>query len=115
MTIPDDEIAERLDEQLMGVGIYVQDVETDEEVTRVEYETVAPGDGVPHRQMGRVINALRGQDGWERTAVRGAVRDGDDGSLRGTWRAEREWLAALEAGELSQVDFSAKVIDSIEE
>ena len=44
-----------------------------------------------------------------------AVVSGIDGDRRGTWRADCEWLVAHAEGDLSDVDLSQRVIDTIEE
>ena len=42
-----------------------------------------------------------------------AVSD-DDGELRGTWRAEAEWVELL-GDELTQTEFSQRVLETVEE
>jgi hypothetical protein len=110
------DLRERLEQRLMSHGVYVTDLGTQEGRLRIAYETATPGNGVPQREVGRVLNRLleAHRDGWEPTDVRGVV-SGIDGEKRGTWRAEREWLVGHERGELSDVDLSQKVLDTIEE
>ena len=113
----DEELRERLEQRLMSHGVYVTDLETDGGTLRVDYETATPGDGVPHQEVGRVLNRLldlHRDHGWEPTDVRGTVAD-VDGNHRGTWRADGEWLAAHARGDLSDVDLSQRVLDTIEE
>jgi hypothetical protein len=110
------DLRERLEQRLMSHGVYVTDLDAVEGTLRIEYETATPGDGVPHREVGRVLNRLLAahDDGWEPTDVRGVV-SGIDGDRRGTWRADAEWLVAHADGDLSDVDLSQRVLDTIEE
>ncbi|WP_435179436.1 hypothetical protein [Halorussus sp. AFM4] len=111
------ELRERLEQRLMSHGVYVTALEADGGTLRVDYETAAPGDGVPHREVGRVLNRLldlQADGEWEPTNVRGTVAD-LDGNRRGTWRADEEWLVAHDRGELSDVELSQRVLDTIEE
>ncbi|MFC7007135.1 hypothetical protein [Halalkalicoccus salilacus] len=64
-----------------------------------------------------MINAFREllDEGWEPTTIEATVVNVDDDRRRGSWRMEESWLRALEAGELSEVEFSGRVLDTIEE
>lgn len=113
---PDDDRLEQIGYQLMGQGVYLREIESTADPLRIEYETLAPGDGVPHQQVGQVITTFRNaiEEGWTITTIEATVTDGD-GDLRGTWRMDEAWLRALEAGELSEVAFSQRVLDTIDE
>lgn len=113
----DDEHLERVSNRLMGRGVYFEAADREEDRLVIEYGTVAPGDGVPHQQIGKVINAFREllDEGWEPTTIEATVVNADDDRRRGSWRMEESWLRALEAGELSEVEFSGRVLDTIEE
>ncbi|MFC7222416.1 hypothetical protein ACFQKF_04590 [Halalkalicoccus sp. GCM10025322] len=113
----DDEHLERVSNRLMGRGVYFEAADREEDRLAIEYGTVAPGDGVPHQQIGKVINAFREllDEGWEPTTIEATVVNVDDDRRRGSWRMEESWLRALEAGELSEVEFSGRVLDTIEE
>lgn len=110
------DLSERLDQRLVSHGVYVTGVEADDEGLRVAYESAAPGDGVVHREVGRVCNVLLDAraDGWEPVDVRGRVLD-LDGDERGTWRADADWLDAVADDAISEVEFSARVLDTVEE
>ncbi|PSQ49453.1 hypothetical protein BRD15_03305 [Halobacteriales archaeon SW_6_65_15] len=110
------DLCERLEQRLMSHGVYVTDLETEEGTLRIAYETATPGAGVPQREVGRVLNRLleAHRDGWDPTDVRGVV-SGIDGEERGTWRADGDWLVGHEQGDLSDIDLSQKVLDTIEE
>jgi len=112
----DADLRERLEGRLMSHGVYVTDLDSEEDGLRIAYETASPGTGVPQQEVGRVLNRLleAQSDGWEPTDVRGEVTD-LDGEDRGTWRADREWLVGHASGELSDVDLSQRVVDTIEE
>jgi hypothetical protein len=114
--VTDEELADRLDARLMNHGVYVTSVERDDRGLHLTYETVAPGDGVPHREVGRVCNFLRdaADDGWAYADVHATVTS-TDGDRRGTWRADADWFRALDRGDLSEVEFSGRVLETIEE
>jgi hypothetical protein len=111
----DRSLEQRLEEQLMGVGAYLTDFAETSEGIEIEYETVNPGDGVPQRQVGQVLQTIwdvRGEDA-DPVSVSATVTD-DGGDLRGRWRADAEWVAALE-DDLTQTEFSQRVLATIEE
>ncbi|KYH25495.1 hypothetical protein HAPAU_21670 [Halalkalicoccus paucihalophilus] len=111
-----DEVVEQVGYRLMGQGVYFESVERSEDRIEIEYETVAPGEGVPHRQIGRVITVFRDaiEEGWEPVTIEATAVD-TDGDLRGTWRMDEQWLYELENGDLSEVEFSGRVLDTLEE
>lgn len=113
----DNEHLERVSNRLMGRGVYFEAADREEDRLAIEYGTVAPGDGVPHQQIGKVINAFREllDEGWEPTTIEATVVNADDDRRRGSWRMEESWLRALEAGELSEVEFSGRVLETLEE
>lgn len=112
----DEEVRERLEQRLMSHGVYVTNLTTDDSTLHIDYETATPGEGVPQREVGRVLNRLLGlhDDGWDPTDVRADV-ESIEGEDRGTWRADREWLVGHARGEVSDVDLSQRVIETIEE
>lgn len=113
----DDEHLERVSNRLMGRGVYFEAADPGDDRLEIEYGTVAPGDGVPHQQIGKVINAFREllDEGWEPTTIEATVVDANGGHRRGGWRMDESWLRALEDGELSEVEFSGRVLDTLEE
>lgn len=122
-----DDFAFQLESRLMSDGIYVTDVDLpaasasagDEHdgSYEVRYESVATVENgvIPHREVGTVINMFRElhEDDWRGADIDAVVLDLEGNEL-GRWHVEQSWLAALADGELSEVEFSAKVIDSIE-
>lgn len=113
----DDDAVEQAGYRLMGQGVYFRTVERSDDRIEIEYETVAPGDGVPHQQIGRMINVFRDaiEEGWEPTTIEATVVDADEEYLRGAWRMDEEWLHALEDGDLTETEFSGRVLDTLEE
>lgn len=112
----DSDLRERLESRLMSHGVYVTDLTPVDGTLRIAYETATPGTGVPQQEVGRVLNRLleAQDDGWDPTDVTGIV-SGIEGEKRGTWRADREWLVGHARGDLSDVDLSQRVLDTVEE
>lgn len=115
MSAPED-IYERIENRLMSHGIYVTDLERTDEAMEITYETVHATDGVPHNDIGRVVNLLRDfrEEGWEPVAVEATVTD-LEGEELGTWEAEADWFHELAADEITETDFSQRVLETIEE
>ena len=109
------EVATELESRLMSQGLYVTDVTFEDGTYTLEYESVAADQGgIPHRELGRVINMFRElhPDDWEGADIEAVVTD-FEGDQKGTWHVERAWLAALESGDLSEVEFSQRVVDTL--
>ena len=106
---------DQLEARLTSHGVYVTDAELDGETVALVYESINADEtgGVPHREAGRVINVVRDLLDAETVGIEATVTD-LDGETRGTWRMDPDWLDALESGDLSEVEFSGKVIESIE-
>lgn len=118
MTEADDPLdADQLAARLTSHGVYVTDADLDDETVALTYESIAADEsgGVPHREAGRVINVVRDLlDDGTTVGLEAQVLD-LDGEERGTWRMDADWLEALETGDLSEVEFSGKVVESIED
>lgn len=111
----DETLATRLENRLMSHGIYVTEFEATEDGYALEYESLYADEGViPHREVGRVINVVLDlhDDDWTGVDIEAVVTD-LDGDPQGSWHVERAWLEALNAGELSETDFSARVIETL--
>lgn len=110
-----DDLHDRLESRLMSHGVYVTSFERADGTLSIEYETATPGEGVPRREIGRALNLLLDAvgDGWEPVDLRATVFD-IDGEHRGAWRADAEWLRAHARGDLSDVDLSERVLDTVE-
>lgn len=112
----DDALATRLENRLMSHGVYVDRFEaTDDGGYAIEYESLYADEGViPHREVGRVINVFLDlhDDDWTGADIEAVVTD-SAGESGGSWHVDREWVAALNAGALSETEFSAKVIETL--
>ena len=105
-----------VESRLTSHGVYVRTVEDDDDRYLVTYESLAAEKGaIPHREVGRVINVFRDLHGddWEGIDIEGTVLD-LDGNERGTWHVEASWFDALHNGDLSEVEFSRKVIGTVQ-
>jgi hypothetical protein len=107
----------RVESRLTSHGVYVDEVRETGGGYELTYESVSAEEeaAIPHREVGRVINVFRDlhDDDWSGADIEATVTD-FDGVEQGTWHVEADWLDALHNGELSEVDFSGKVIDTIE-
>jgi len=106
-----------IESRLTSHAIYVSEFEgTQDEGYRLAYESMAADQGgVPHRELGRVINVFRdlfGED-WTGARIDATVCD-LEGNAVATWHCEREWLADLAAGEITELEFSDLVVGSLE-
>lgn len=106
---------ERLELRLVTLGVYTEELTAGDDRIVLEYESIQPGTDVVAREAGEIVNVFREffEEDLDPATIEATVYD-EDGTRRGTWRADREWIEALEAGELSEVEFSQRVIDSIE-
>lgn len=111
-----DDFAFQIESRLTSHGIYVQDVEEVDGAYQVVYESMAADEGViPHREVGRVINVFRDlhADDWSGADISGTALD-LDGERQATWHVEAAWIDALHNDDLTELQFSERVIDSIE-
>ena len=113
----DEGLATRIENRLMSHGVYVNEFEvTPDGGYCLEYESLYADEGViPHREVGRVINVFLElhADDWDGADIEAIVTD-LEGNPEGEWHVERAWLAALQADDLSQTEFSEKVIQTLE-
>lgn len=103
-----------LESRLTGFAVYLTDFVETEEGYDITYESIAADETgvIPHREVGRIVNVFRDIE-EDPVAIEGTVVN-LDGEPLGEWQVEREWLQGLEDDELTEVEFSEKVIDSIE-
>ncbi|MFC6731665.1 MULTISPECIES: hypothetical protein [unclassified Haladaptatus] len=106
-------LEETLEMHLMSFGVYVTDATVTQETLELEYETVAPGTGVPQQSVGQVVTVYREQAARPRR-IEARVTD-TEGTLRGTWHMEKGWLEALDAEDITEVGFSTYVLNTISE
>ncbi len=121
MTEDEFDLTFQIESRLMSHGVYVTQLEesthADEEKTyHVTYESIAADNGViPHREIGRVINVFRDvhDDDWEGAEIEGTVLSLEEEQL-GHWHVESAWLEELHNGDLSEVEFSERVIETVQ-
>ena len=121
MSVSDEELAERLENRLMSHGVYVVDYTESEGQLHVAYETTSGGEGVARNEIGRLLNVLLDarEEGWEPRDVNAWVYDIEKGDIsdrdpRGRWETREGWFHALEEGYLSETDFSALVLSTVQ-
>jgi hypothetical protein len=105
-----------LEAELRSNGISVEAIDAGATVS-LSYLTAFPGESVNHREMGRACNTfidLADEGEWEPVPVEATVLRADDDVL-GTWRIDPEWIRGLNAYELSETDFSERVLGTLEE
>ncbi len=110
-------VVSRAESRLVSHGVYVDEVTVEADTYRLTYESVA-ADGahaIPHREIGRVINVFRDlhADDWEGADIEATVMD-LEGRTLGEWHVRAGWIEALHDGDLSETDFSERVIETIE-
>lgn len=115
----DDDREFALESRLTNNGCYLQSVTFEDGTYHVTYQSVAAGQHgeVPHQQVGDIVNVFRtlfDEEGWERGSLEATVTDLDDEVL-GEWRAAESWLDALAADDLSEVEFSRRVVATLQE
>lgn len=107
----------QVESRLTSYGVYVDEVVEEKSQYNVRYESFA-GDSegiVPHQEVGRVINVFRDlhPDDWTGTDIEAVVTDFEGVEL-GTWHVEADWIDELHNDDLSEVEFSQRVIETIE-
>jgi hypothetical protein len=112
-----DDFTSQLEARLTSHGVYVTKIDDSEDAYDITYESIAVDthEAVPHREIGRVINVFRDlhDSDWEGATIEATVTD-LDGEIQGQWHVEQDWIDELHNGDLSEVDFSERVIETIE-
>jgi hypothetical protein len=116
MSAPED-IYERIENRLVSHGIYVTDFDRGDPL-EITYETVhadSDADAVPDRDIGRLCNVLRDfrEEGWEPVDLRATVTD-LDGERLGSWEAEAAWFRQLGRDEITETEFSQRVLETVD-
>ncbi|NHX36483.1 hypothetical protein G9C84_08445 [Halolamina sp. R1-12] len=114
----DDDRTFALESRLTNHGCYLQSVAVDGDTYQLTYQSTAADEHgeIPHQQVGDVVNDFRklfDRRDWPVRDVEATVTDLADEEL-GAWRADADWFDALEAGEMTEVEFSQRVLDSLE-
>lgn len=113
----DDDLATLLENRLMSHGVYVDVFERRDGGYYLEYESLYADEGViPHREVGRVINVFLDlhDDDWAGVDIEAVVTN-LEGDPEGRWQVKQSWLADLLADELSETEFSEKVIGTLKD
>lgn len=103
-----------VEETLRGHGIDVESLDGNDPL-ELTYTTAFPGQRIHEKEAGRACNAfieLVERDAWEPTGVEATVLRAP-GDVLGTWAADGAWFAAVADGELSETEFSARVLDTM--
>jgi len=107
----------QIESRLTSHGVYVTEVEerVDENTYAVTYESINAAEGtVPHMEVGRVINVFRDlhADDWAGADIEATVLD-LDGEVRGYWYVDAEWFDDLHNGDLTETEFSQRVLETL--
>ncbi|MFD1569285.1 hypothetical protein [Halorubrum laminariae] len=109
-----DERTSDVESALRSYGVNVERIDGADPL-ELTYMTAFPGREVHHGEIGRVLNALihRAEaDAWDPVAVDATVVR-SPGDVLGTWRAEAAWFDALSAYEISETEFSTRVLETL--
>ena len=109
-----DERTTEVEPALRSYGISVEAVDGGDPLD-LTYMTAFPGREVHHGEIGRALNALLDRaeaDAWDPVRVEATVVR-SPGDALGTWRAEARWFEALIAYEISETEFSTRVLETL--
>ena len=109
-----DEGTTDLEPELRSYGVSVEAIDGGDPL-ELTYMTAFPGREVHRGEIGRALNALIDQaeaDEWDPVRVEGTVVR-SPGDVLGTWRAEAEWFEALIGYEISETEFSSRVLETL--
>jgi len=109
-----DEQTAEVEPALRSYGISVEKIDGGDPLD-LTYMTAFPGREVHRGEIGRTLNALIDEaeaDEWEPVRVEATVVRAP-GDVLGTWRAEPEWFEALAAYEISETEFSTRVLETL--
>lgn len=109
-----DEPTTDVEPALRSYGVSVESIDGDDPLD-LTYMTAFPGREVHHGEIGRVLNALIDRaeaDAWDPVRVEATVVR-SPGDVLGTWHAEAAWFEALNAYEISETEFSTRVLQTL--
>ncbi|WP_435098219.1 hypothetical protein [Halorubrum sp. N11] len=109
-----DERTTEVEPTLRSYGISVEAVDGGDPLD-LTYMTAFPGREVHRGEIGRALNALIDRaeaDAWDPVRVEGTVVR-SPGDVLGTWHAEAAWFEALIAYEISETEFSSRVLETL--
>lgn len=127
------ELEDVLETHLMAEGLYVTNCERHDGALHVGYESPGIGDGIPRTHVGTMLRLLldlagidtEGRDPsgvpetgmWEPETVEVWAfddADEDERTSSGHFEIREGWFHALDAGHLSETDFSTLVLSTLE-
>ncbi|MFB6117504.1 hypothetical protein [Halosegnis sp.] len=133
MTLSGEDLGDVLATHLMSDGLYVTDCERHDGAVHIGYESPGVGETIPQTQVGSLLRLLldlagietEGRDvsgipevgEWEPENVEVWAfedADADDREATGHFEVHEGWFHALEAGYLSETDFSTLVLSTLE-
>lgn len=97
-------------------GIDVESVHVESDRVQVAYTTTLPAMEPDHGEMGKVCNTfidLAEDDEFDPRRV-DATSLRFESDVQATWHVEEEWITDLLAYRISEEEFSARVLDTIE-
>jgi len=109
-----DERTADVEPALRSYGVSVESIDLGDPL-ELTYMTAFPGREIHRGEIGRALNALIDRaeaDEWDPVRVEGTVVR-SPGDVLGTWHAEAEWFEALNSYEISETEFSARVLDTV--
>ncbi|MGM0448051.1 MAG: hypothetical protein ACQERM_07345 [Methanobacteriota archaeon] len=109
-----DERTADLEPELRSYGVSVESIDEGDPL-ELTYMTAFPGREVHRGEIGRALNALIDQaeaDEWDPVRVEGTVVR-SPGDVLGTWRVQGEWFEALMRYEISETEFSSRVLETL--
>jgi len=109
-----DERTTEVEPALRSYGISAEAVDGGDPLD-LTYMTAFPGREVHHGEIGRALNALIDRaeaDAWDPARVEATVVRAP-GDVLGTWHAEAAWFEELIAYEISETEFSTRVLETL--
>lgn len=109
-----DEPTTDVEPELRSYGINVESIDEADPLD-LTYMTAFPGREVHHGEIGRALNALidRAEDDeWDPVRVEATVVR-SPGDVLGTWHADAEWFEALLDYEITETEFSTRVLETL--
>lgn len=106
----------RLARELRTNGVDVEGVRLRPERVAVTYTTTLPGAAPDHGEMGRVCTTFVDlvEEGTMDPRRIEATSMRFESDVQATWHVEADWIDALVSYRISEEEFSARVLDSIE-
>ncbi|MDZ7745134.1 MAG: hypothetical protein U5K28_00880 [Halobacteriales archaeon] len=134
MTLTEEDVAAILESELANDGLYVTNCEHHDGTLHVGYESPGVNRQIPQSQVGTILRAFLALAGIETESGDGLsipdagawnpepvevwafdnVDDDEDRETKGHFEVHEGWFHALDAGYLSETDFSTLVLSTLE-